>query len=276
MKIVVPIIVITWILSIVSALAIASSGLMSLGATGPQGPKGDTGATGPVGPTGTAGPAGPAGATGPAGSGSTGPAGPQGPAGGAGAAGAAGANGATWWNGTTAFPSVSSNGDFYLNLTNGDVYNRISGSWMKVGNIRGATGATGATGPPGLTVINSTRIPNNSTNTGGWRTIGNITITAPADGAVHVTLSGWVDCWGNNSYLAGIGRYPTSYDIFTVDGGSPADPDNTAYCSLSVEYVYNVTAGSKTTFYALVTRNYYDTSTITFRDFFMTAVFCST
>lgn len=82
MKIVVPIIVITWILSVVSALAITSSGLISLGVTGPQGPKGDTGATGATGATGPQGPTGATGATGPTGAtGATGATGPQGPLG---------------------------------------------------------------------------------------------------------------------------------------------------------------------------------------------------
>jgi hypothetical protein len=76
MKIVVPIIVVTWILSLISALAIASTGVIG---QGPEGPAGADGAAGPQGPAGSAGPAGPTGATGQAGpAGATGAIGPQG------------------------------------------------------------------------------------------------------------------------------------------------------------------------------------------------------
>ncbi len=108
--------------------------------TGPRGPQGETGETGPQGPAGPQGEKGETGARGPAGD--TGPAGPQGPA---------GVNGATWWNGTgVPSSSLGSNGDFYLNLANSDVYNKISGSWVWVANIHGATGAQGPQGERGF------------------------------------------------------------------------------------------------------------------------------
>jgi hypothetical protein len=92
--------------------------------TGPRGPQGEQGETGATGPAGSAG--------------ATGPQGPQGPA---------GVNGATWLNGTgVPSSSLGSNGDFYLNLANSDVYNKISGSWVWVANIHGATGAQGDRG----------------------------------------------------------------------------------------------------------------------------------
>lgn len=96
---------------------------------GPQGPAGPQGATGPQGP------AGPAGATGPQG--------PQGAQGSAGATGPAGANGATWYEGSGAPSSgTGNNGDFYLNTTNGDVYEQASGTWgSPVGNIKGPAGS---------------------------------------------------------------------------------------------------------------------------------------
>jgi hypothetical protein len=100
------------------------------GATGPQGLQGSTGATGPTGPQGVAGSPGPTGVTGATGS--------AGATGATGATGAAGANGATWLNGTgVPSSSLGTNGDFYLNLANGDVYNKISGAWTKVMNING-------------------------------------------------------------------------------------------------------------------------------------------
>jgi hypothetical protein len=37
----------------------------------------------------------------------------------------------------------SKDGDYYLNSTTGDVYQKVSGTWIKVGNIRGPKGDTG-------------------------------------------------------------------------------------------------------------------------------------
>lgn len=109
-----------------------------LGSVGPQGPAGPTGATGPQGPQG------PAGATG-----ATGATGPQGPA---------GIDGERWYTGAGA-PSAGTgaNGDLYLNTSNGDVYEKISGSWgSPIANLKGPTGASGSgagdvTGPSSAT-----------------------------------------------------------------------------------------------------------------------------
>lgn len=103
------------------------------GATGPAGPQGvagPTGATGPAGPTGDAGPAGP-----------TGPEGPQGPQG-------------SLWSTGAGVPSAGTGvvGDFYLNTTNGDVYEKTGAStWTLRDNLTGPAGAVGATGPTGPT-----------------------------------------------------------------------------------------------------------------------------
>jgi hypothetical protein len=134
--------------------------------TGPRGPQGEKGETGPQGPQGLQGEQGEKGSAGPAGAtGATGATGSQGPA---------GADGATWRNGT-GLPSSSlgSNGDFYLNLDNSDVYNKISGSWVWVANIRGETGPQG---PAGVYTIQ---------NMTGW-------VPAPAYD------SGWVELNGSS------------------------------------------------------------------------------
>ena len=60
-----------------------------------------------------------------------------------------GADGATWVTGTVAPSTQGKTGDFYLNTSNFDVYSKATGSWVKTGNIKGATGAQGAQGPIG-------------------------------------------------------------------------------------------------------------------------------
>ena len=75
-----------------------------------------------------------------------GPPGPAGPTGATGSTGATGAAGTVWRSGSGA-PSnaLGVNGDYYLNTTTGsgkgDVYQKASGTYSIVGNIKGADGA---------------------------------------------------------------------------------------------------------------------------------------
>jgi len=59
--------------------------------------------------------------------------------------------GSVWYDGS-GVPSdgTGADGDYYLNDTNGDVYNKTGGSWgTPIANIKGADGAEGAAGAPG-------------------------------------------------------------------------------------------------------------------------------
>lgn len=69
-----------------------------------------------------------------------------------GGGGGGGTPGAVWRVGAGA-PSDATgvNGDFYLRSSNGDVYERASGTYSVVANIKGATGATGSAGADGAT-----------------------------------------------------------------------------------------------------------------------------
>jgi hypothetical protein len=101
----------------------------------------------------------------------TGPKGDPGQTGQTGKPGANGADGATWLFGTAVPSTQGKTGDFYLNTSNFDVYSKATGSWVKTGNIKGATGergTTGATGAKGVSMrllgawSNSTAYVNNS------------------------------------------------------------------------------------------------------------------
>jgi hypothetical protein len=65
--------------------------------------------------------------------------------------GSNGTNGATWRTGSGA-PSntLGSDGDLYLDTATSNVWQRASGAYSIIENIKGATGAAGATGPRGL------------------------------------------------------------------------------------------------------------------------------
>ena len=67
-----------------------------------------------------------------------------------GSQGPAGENGTMWYFGTSAPPNTTGHdNDYYLNNSTWDLYRKSSGSWVLIGNIKGATGATGAQGPEG-------------------------------------------------------------------------------------------------------------------------------
>lgn len=74
-----------------------------------------------------------------------------------GPSGAPGINGTVWYNGTGSPGSIPSavNGDYYLNDTNGYVYQFNGTMWNYIADLtgpagsNGSTGATGATGPKG-------------------------------------------------------------------------------------------------------------------------------
>ena len=79
--------------------------------------------------------------------------------------GGGGGGGSTWFDGAGVPSSgTGSNGDYYLNTTNGDVYNKSAGTWSVVGNIKGPQGDAG----PAIELqVNATHIQ--------WRVVGDPT-----------------------------------------------------------------------------------------------------
>jgi hypothetical protein len=110
-----------------------------VGLTGPQGPQGIQGVQGVIGPIGLTGPQGIQGVKG-----DTGNTGPQGPT------GDQGNPGALWYQGAPApGGAIGGNGDFYLRISTGDVYQKAGGTWTLIGNIKGPQGIQGIQGPTG-------------------------------------------------------------------------------------------------------------------------------
>jgi hypothetical protein len=121
---------------------------------------------------------------------------------GGGGAGTPGADGATWLNGAIdPAANIGSNNDYYINTASYDIFQKQSGAWVKIGNLKGAAGATGATGTPGATWLNGTIDPTAGLGTnndyyintasydifqkqsGAWVKIGNLKGAAGATGA---------------------------------------------------------------------------------------------
>jgi len=194
------VIVITIILSCIASVGTSMILVQSI-----QGPKGDTGGIGPAGPKGDKGDTGPAGPQGVTGAtGAIGVQGLTGQTGLTGATGPAGVNGSTWYNGTNMPTSqLGANGDYYLNLATSDVYSKISGIWIVVTNIKGATGATGATGLQGPVGYYSVYSVAGSSVTIPGIINGDLTQTDPNAPIGNPNKLGWViqghESWDNTS-----------------------------------------------------------------------------
>ena len=152
----------------------------------------------------------------------------------------------------------------------------------------GATGATGAQGiqgiqgPPGITTVNSTSIlsvdaTNNPTQ------IGDVTITAPANGVVIVTLNvGYVQMYYNNTCGLYLGTSPTSplwnnLDICYRGTNSYGPTDERVSFDMTAQGTYAVTSGNKYTFYATALRyNTNDNSAMYANSIRLIAVFLAT
>jgi hypothetical protein len=159
--------------------------------------------------------------------GDTGPQGEQGPQGETGATGATGATGSAGASGAT--------------------------------GATGAQGPQGVQGPPGITTVNSSSIlfVNATLNP---TPITNVTITAPANGVVIVTLNvGYVQMYYNNSCGLYLGTSPTSPNWNNLDicyhGTTTTGPTNEwVFFDMTAQAAYPVTSGNKYTFYATALR----------------------
>jgi len=150
------------------------------------------------------------------GGGTQGSQGPQGPA---------GANGATWYSGST-IPNTTlgNNGDFYLNTTTDDIYNKVSGTWTLTLNIKGTSGTSGSNGTNGTngstwysgsttptsgTGINGDYYFDTTTNdvynkiSGNWTAIANLTGATGLSGTNGTNGTTWY--FGSATPLSGDG-----------------------------------------------------------------------
>ena len=116
--------------------------------------------------------------------------GPTGNTGSNGTNGTDGTNGATWRQGSGA-PSntLGVYGDFYFRTDTSDVYQRASGTYSVIANIKGATGSTGPAGAAGSLAATdygktTGSLANGAYETGTW---------APSSAQVHEVLKVTVD-----------------------------------------------------------------------------------
>jgi hypothetical protein len=151
----------------------------------------------------------------------------------------------------------------------------------------GATGSQGIQGPPGITAVNSTKIDYTAldinSNDSIAIPIGNVTITAPSNGVVIVTLNiGYIDMYYNNSCALYLGTSPNAPDWNDLDicirGTKTSGPtDERVFFDMTAQAAYNVIAGNKYTFYATASRYYgFDDSIMFLNNIHLIAAFSAT
>lgn len=151
--------------------------------------------------------------------------GPAGPTGATGATGAAGAAGSVWRDGV-GVPSNGTgvDGDWYLNRSNGDYYERVAGSYVLRGNIKGPQGDAGATGSAGSAGATGSAGAN---GTNGWAPI----LAVVTDGARRVLqVSDWTGGTGSKpatgDYVGAAGLTAVLASAVDIRGATGANGSN--------------------------------------------------
>ena len=179
--------------------------------------------------------------------------GPQGPKGDTGATGATGPTGATGATGTTGETGAT--------------------------GAQGQQGIQGVQGPPGATVVNSSSIFNINATYG--TPIGAVSITAPANGVVIVTLNvGSIFMYNNNSCFLYLGTTSGGNDLdICAHGSRTPNPlaTETVFFDMTAQAKVNVIAGNRYTFYATAGKYYgNDMSMMSLSNIHLIAAFMAT
>jgi hypothetical protein len=109
--------------------------------------------------------------------------------------------------------------------------------------------------------------------------LGNVSITAPANGAVHLAVTGYAYLYNNNTVRLGLGTQPYYFDLDSTYAGVYSGGSGTErhYYSMTSQAVYNVMQGNKCTFYATAWRDMYnDAALMTLSNVKLIAVFLAT
>lgn len=126
---------------------------------------------------------------------------------GGGGAGTPGADGATWLNGAIdPAANIGSNNDYYINTASYDIFQKQSGAWVKIGNLKGAAGATGPGVPVGGTAgqflskksdtdydTQWVAAPTGGGSTDGWNPVNATLSYSSSDAPNYVLSTGGVD-----------------------------------------------------------------------------------
>ena len=141
----------------------------------------------------------------------------------------------------------------------------------------GASGPQGEQGPPGVTVANCTDIGYVSNVSYSTMEIGTVSITAPANGIVHLLLTGILYTYSNNSCYLDIANGTLSPSLdWTYSGMLDGPGDERVRFSLTSQAVTNVTQGNTYTYYARCRRSRDDSQQLYLMQVKLTAVFYAT
>ena len=181
-------------------------------------------------------------------SGGSGPPGPAGPPGmdgedgDDGMDGADGAPGSVWFEGTgPPGAGLGIDGDFYLDDANGDVYQKIGGTWTLVANIKGPAGADGADGegvPAGGTADQYLAKINATDFNTEWRSFDEVDLMRRKGGTSGTqSISGTVTvAWDSTDFNLGA--------AFTVISAASFDVEEDGYYELGFSIEIDNTSGS--------------------------------
>ena len=141
----------------------------------------------------------------------------------------------------------------------------------------GDTGPQGPQGPAGATVVgyNDTHTTLDIVLTTSEETVANVSLTAPANGSVLVSVSSWVVVYGDDSYVyLGVGVDDESDVYYTWAGTSTGTGTQNVWYPMNAQAVFPVIEG---TTYNFTTTSYYGGNNgATMGGIYMTAVFYQT
>lgn len=130
--------------------------------------------------------------------------------------GSPGVNGTVWFTNSSAPSSgIGVDGDYFFNSLNGDVYQKVIGAWVLIGNLMGPTGATGAQGTQGIQGIQGATGATGATGANGSQGIQGIQGIQGDQGPAGVNGSTWHS--GSGVPSSGLGT-SGDYYLDTVSG----------------------------------------------------------
>jgi hypothetical protein len=136
-----------------------------------------------------------------------------------------------WRSGTVApSNSLGNNGDFYINTSTGDLYQKAGGAWSLTGNILGPAGPTGAAG---ATIRDGAGVPSNSLGADGDYYIDN------TNGDFYLKASGSYSLVANFTIRGADGGFSFGF-LFETSTASGASADHVRLASTNPTVASNI------------------------------------
>ena len=138
-----------------------------------------------------------------------------------GGAGTPGADGATWRTGAGApLNGTGVDGDLYFRTATDDVYQRASGVYAIIANLKGSAGTNGTGGSPHVaTVFANSTVSNGGNLQGAMEDVDGMTLTITTGAAAVVVVHGLITLQATNTHFTVFGAR------FDLDNGASDEGD---------------------------------------------------